>query len=46
MSEWDAVPRCVERVFCSLTLLFLHVFEYPLAVGQTAARCLQTLLEV
>ena len=38
--------RCVERVSRSLTLLFFHGFEQPLAVGQTAARRLQELLEV
>ena len=38
--------RTVERVSRSLTLLRFHGFDHPLAVGPTAARRLQELLEV
>lgn len=38
--------RTVERVSRSLTLLLFHGFEQSLAVGPTAARRLQELLEV
>ncbi len=38
--------RTVESVSRSLTLLFFHGSEQPLAVGPTAARRLQELLEV